>query len=129
MRTRLTATIALAAMIFSAFLVIGSSNAGAQDRLDVQDEEETVLVCKLDGLDWVLYEMDVLTAEYWLDNGGQLAGADGCLVRVCQEKAGDYFTYWSTRYVSSSDVGWFIDQGGYLADPGVACPANEPVTI
>ena len=132
MRTRLTATIALAALIFSAFLAIGTSNAGAQDqieRIDIVEEEETVLVCKLDGIDWVLYEMDVLTADYWLANGGQLAGADGCLVRVCQEKVGDYFTYWTTRYVSSGDAGWFIDQGAYLADPGVACPGNEPVTI
>ena len=92
MRTRLTATIALAAMIFSALLVIGSSNAGAQDRLDVQDEEETVLVCKLDGLDWVLYEMDVLTAEYWLDNGGQLAGAAQQEIRLHQSSSMGIFT-------------------------------------
>lgn len=159
MRTRLTATIALAAMIFSALLVIGSPNAGAQDSLDLdldlteelekeqereQEEDdgyererkkkdrskETVQVCKLTGLDWTLYEMDLDTAEYWLANGAQPAGDGGCLVRLCQEKTGDYFTYWSTRYLSKADAAWLLEQQkAYVADKGVACPANEPVSI
>ncbi len=134
MRTRLTGTLALLAILFSALFVIGSSNAGAQEIREVDqpvaEEDDTIGVCKLEGLDWVLYEFDASGAEYWLNNGGVLAGADGCFVRVCEVKTGQAFTYWSSHFASPSDAAWTIGSAdAYIAAAGVACPGNDPVTI
>ena len=132
MRTRLTGFIALVALLFSGLFVVANA-AGAQDQepeAEPQEEqEETVLVCKSNGLDWTLWEMSPEDAAYWLDNGAQ-PGDNGCLVRVCQLKAGDYFEFWTTAYLPPADADWVVSNyNAYKADPGVPCKGNKDVSI